>query len=81
MAIRPLKREETVDGVDRRGAAFTGARQRQEEAPRALPIAPECPFCGGSDTEIMNSFGSHASLSTYWCLACGTPFEFMKWRS
>jgi hypothetical protein len=28
----------------------------------------------------MNAFGSHASVATFWCLACGSPFEMFKWR-
>ncbi len=62
-----------------RGSSFD-AKQRREEAPGVLPTSPECTFCGGEETEIMNSFGSHASVSTYWCRACGSPFELMKWR-
>lgn len=56
------------------------ADERKEEAPKALPAAPTCPFCDGSETELMNAFGSHASVSTYWCRACRSPFELMKWR-
>lgn len=52
---------------------------RQGEAPEQLPGAPSCPFCDGVDTELMNAFGSHASVSTYWCRACRSPFERMKW--
>jgi len=29
---------------------------------------------------VMNTFGSHASVSTYWCRDCRSPFEMMKWR-
>jgi len=50
-------------------------------APRSMPVAPSCPFCGGVDTELICAFGSHASVSTYWCRACRSPFEMMKWRS
>lgn len=56
------------------------AEARREEAPAGLPSSPECPFCGGARTEIMNAFGSHASVATYWCRACRSPFEAMKWR-
>jgi transcription elongation factor Elf1 len=49
-------------------------------APKDLPRAPACPFCGGVETELVSAFGSHASLSTYWCRTCGSPFEMMKWR-
>lgn len=53
---------------------------RRSEAPDYMPEAPECPFCDGCETEIMNAFGSHASVSTYWCRSCRSPFEIMKWR-
>lgn len=56
------------------------AEDRRAEAPETLPSAPTCPFCGGEETELMSAFGSHASVSTYWCLACRSPFELMKWR-
>lgn len=45
-----------------------------------MPESPPCPFCEGTETEIMNAFGSHASVSTYWCRACRSPFEIMRWR-
>jgi ring-1,2-phenylacetyl-CoA epoxidase subunit PaaD len=53
---------------------------RRGEAPPKLPTTPPCPFCGGTDTELMNAFGSHASVSAYWCRACRSPFERMKWE-
>lgn len=46
-----------------------------------LPRTPPCPFCEKTDTELMNAFGSHASVSTYWCRGCRSPFEMLKWRS
>lgn len=55
------------------------AEARQGEAPAALPASPACPFCEGPETELMNAFGSHASVATYWCRACRSPFEAMKW--
>ena len=67
-------------GAEHRGSAYNAA-DRREEAPDALPSSPSCPFCDGPETEIMNAFGSHASVSTYWCRACRSPFELMKWRS
>ena len=57
------------------------AGQRRSEAPDFLPEAPACPFCEGADTELMSAFGSHASVSTYWCRRCRSPFEALKWRS
>lgn len=56
------------------------ADERREEAPESLPETPACPFCSGDETELMSAFGSHASVSTYWCRACRSPFELMKWR-
>ncbi len=38
-----------------------------------------CPFCGGGDTELSNAFGPHASVSTWWCRQCRSPFETFKW--
>jgi len=46
----------------------------------SLPEAPPCPFCDRSETELLNAFGSHASVSTYWCRPCRSPFEIFKWR-
>lgn len=45
-----------------------------------LPPAPPCPFCEERETELMNAFGSHASVATYWCRRCRSPFELLKWR-
>ena len=47
--------------------------------PGDLPEHPPCPFCGGDDTEVHSLFGSHASVTTYWCRSCRSPFEQMKW--
>ena len=54
-------------------------------APPPAPVrppapAPPCPFCGGTRTEVMSLFGSHASLTTCWCADCRSPFEFLRWR-
>ncbi len=46
-----------------------------------LPEAPACPFCDGRETELMSAFGSHASVSTYWCRSCRSPFELLKWQN
>lgn len=46
-----------------------------------LPGAPHCPFCDGGATELMSPFGSHASVATYWCRDCRSPFEMLKWRA
>jgi len=46
----------------------------------AIPVAVECPFCGGSETEQFSAFGSALSVSQYYCRPCRTVFEWMKWR-
>jgi transcription elongation factor Elf1 len=66
-------------GAEVRSSSYR-ADDRREETPDALPTAPACPFCETEETEIMSAFGSHASVSTYWCRSCGSPFELMKWR-
>ena len=78
MAIEPPFRGKLSAEV--RTSSYS-AEERREESPDVLPSAPACPFCDQSETEIMNSFGSHASVSTYWCRSCRSPFEMMKWRS
>ena len=67
------------DSVSRKKPGYDGTA-RQEEAPPAMPAAPPCTFCGSAETEMMNAFGSQLSVASYWCRACGSPFEFMKWR-
>lgn len=47
--------------------------------PGDLPEQPRCPFCEGDETELHSLFGSHASVTTYWCRSCRSPFEQMKW--
>jgi len=59
---------------------YYGRKAREEETPGMMPRSPQCPFCAGRETEIMNAFGAHASVSSYWCRACRSPFEMMKWR-
>jgi transposase-like protein len=44
-----------------------------------LPAAPACPFCERTQTELLNAFGAHASVSSYWCRDCRSPFELLKW--
>jgi len=58
------------------------ARDRREERgdlPGEMPASPPCPFCDGRETELLNAFGPHASVASYWCRSCRSPFEFMKW--
>jgi len=73
----PFRSTDPKTGADR---ATSGSSARDHEMPDNMPRDPECPFCDGHDTEIMNACGSHASVSAYWCRPCGSPFEIMKWR-
>ena len=47
--------------------------------PGRLPERPLCPFCGRSETHLHSEFGAHASVATYWCRLCRSPFEFIRW--
>lgn len=77
MAIKPPLRD---TGLLRSAVPSSyDAAERRGEAPSGLPEAPTCPFCDGADTELMSAFGAHASVSTYWCKPCRSPFEMMKW--
>ena len=62
-----------------------GGRSASPDSPstdtRRLPARPPCPFCDGEETELMSTFGSHASVATYWCRRCRSPFEMLKWRA
>lgn len=66
-------------GAEQRGSSYSG-EDRSAEAPEGFPESPPCPFCEGVDTELMNAFGAHASVSSFWCRACRSPFEMMRWR-
>lgn len=54
-----------------------GRPARSSGVGRARPVS--CPFCDGRDTEVSSAFGSHASVSMWWCRACRSPFEVFKW--
>lgn len=62
------------------GPSSYDAEARRAEAPDSMPHDLACPFCEGTDTEIMSAFGAHASVATYWCRVCRSPFETLKWR-
>ena len=53
--------------------------EARPESSSRLPSAPPCPFCEGRDTELLNTFGPHASVASYWCRDCRSPFELLKW--
>lgn len=43
------------------------------------PAGPECPFCGSTATERESRFGSEISKAQYYCTACRTVFERIKY--
>ena len=73
----------TPDTIGASGGVKAGAAVDGGHAGKTvgrLPETPACPFCDGAETEIMNPFGSHASVATNWCRSCRCPFEMLKWR-
>lgn len=39
----------------------------------------ECPWCGSSDSRVVNAFGGTVSEIAFECGHCGNPFGWMKW--
>ena len=53
----------------------------EKAAAYALPLRVECPFCKRTEhTELHSPFGPQLSVATYWCRACYTAFDWLKWR-
>ena len=46
----------------------------------AMPVSIPCPFCGSDDSEPFATFGGQASTAQYYCNACRTVFEALRWR-
>ena len=67
-------------GDEGRGSGSASGSRPPEDRIGSLPEKPACPFCDRTETELMNPFGSHASVATYWCRDCRSPFEMLKWR-
>lgn len=57
-----------------------GAGSNYRAADFGLPETVACPFCEQEDSELHNPFGSQLSVATYWCFACHTAFEWLKWE-
>lgn len=38
-----------------------------------------CPFCGSTDVERLSRFGTEISKQGFYCHACGSPFERLKY--
>jgi hypothetical protein len=52
---------------------------RPDATSYGLPERVPCPFCEGQDTELHSPFGPQLSVATYWCNACHTAFDYVKW--
>jgi transposase-like protein len=39
-----------------------------------------CPFCHSADTEMIALFGMQMMTSQYYCRACRSAFEAVKWE-
>lgn len=74
-----MSRRDDGGGASSDGPMDPGGAERT--AIGRLPATPPCPFCGERETELHSAFGSHASVSTYWCRRCRSPFELLKWQS
>ncbi|MXX68371.1 MAG: hypothetical protein F4Y74_05375 [Gemmatimonadales bacterium] len=46
----------------------------------AMPSSVPCPFCDSDDTDPFATFGGQASTAQYYCNACRTVFEALRWR-
>jgi len=56
-----------------------GAPEHDQPEIGGLPPHPPCTFCQERDTELVSAFGAHASVATYWCRSCRSPFDLLKW--
>lgn len=45
-----------------------------------MPSSVPCPFCDSDDTDPFATFGGQASTAQYYCNACRTVFEALRWR-
>lgn len=45
-----------------------------------MPASVSCPFCDSDDSDPFATFGGQASTAQYYCNACRTVFEAVRWR-
>lgn len=55
-------------------------RESSEHAGERPVTSPPCPFCDGTDTEVLSPFGGQLSVSQCWCHRCRTGFDYLKWE-
>jgi hypothetical protein len=59
-----------------RAVADKLSTSRQNEAQPAVA----CPFCHSQDTACEAAFGTAHAYAQFYCRACRTPFEWIKWE-
>jgi ring-1,2-phenylacetyl-CoA epoxidase subunit PaaD len=59
------------------GASKAGTAEELVTIRRGRP-AVECPYCGSSNTEEKNEFGSTACKAIHYCNNCHQPFDYFK---
>jgi len=50
----------------------------EERAQKNIKV--QCPFCGSQNTTQEAAFGTTHAYSQFYCRACRTPFEWIKWE-
>lgn len=42
-------------------------------------MSKNCPFCQSTETEKVSDFGTSLMVGSYYCRACRSHFESIKW--
>lgn len=58
----------------------TSKHKSQIPKSEAAQTAVACPFCASQDTCCENGFGTTHAYAQFFCRACRTPFEWIKWE-
>jgi hypothetical protein len=53
-------------------------KKQKQASPKLAAIA--CPFCGSTETRRETDFGTTLAYAQFYCRACRTPFEWIKWE-
>ncbi|WP_429842918.1 hypothetical protein [Brevibacillus sp. FIR094] len=43
-------------------------------------VQPHCSFCDSTDVTLMSPFGTAQLVRQYYCNACKSVFEFIRWQ-
>jgi hypothetical protein len=57
-------------------------KMQKEKSKRQLADSSECvrcPFCHSTETRREANFGTTLGYAQFYCCACRTPFEWIKW--